>query len=97
MATPAVRHAAKDIGTIRFSAHSRQRMLKRGVQFSAGQLARIEEALITLQHKGSRTSVVMVDGAALVVSVPQATVVTVVDQAGLRDQVFTNIDSAVFA
>ncbi|PLX91132.1 MAG: flagellar protein [Desulfuromonas sp.] len=84
-------------GSLRFSAHSRQRMDKRGLYFTAEQLGRIETALATLQHKGSRTSVIMVDNAALVVSVSQATVVTVVDQAGLRDQVFTNIDSAVFA
>nr|WP_320048866.1 TIGR02530 family flagellar biosynthesis protein [uncultured Desulfuromonas sp.] len=82
---------------IRFSAHSRQRMMKRGLDFTAAQLARVEQALVTLKAKGSRTSVVMLDDAALVVSVPQSTVVTVVDREQLREQVFTNIDSAVFA
>ncbi len=72
-------------------------MMKRGLDFTAAQLARVEQALVTLKAKGSRTSVVMLDDAALVVSVPQSTVVTVVDREQLREQVFTNIDSAVFA
>ena len=96
MATTAFKQPTQVSG-IRFSAHSRQRMIKRGLDFTNAQLARIEQALATLQAKGSRTSVVMLDDAALVVSVPQATVVTVVDREQLREQVFTNIDSAVFA
>ena len=97
MAAAAVKPLVREDGGIRFSAHSRQRMLKRGLHFSSAQMSRIEDALTTLRNKGSRTSVVMVDGAVLVVSVTQSTVVTVVDQDGLRDQVFTKIDSAVFA
>lgn len=82
---------------LRFSSHSQQRMAKRGVSFSHKQLERLENALKTLVGKGSRTSVVMVDETALVVSVKDGMVVTVVDRSALRDQVFTNIDSAVFA
>ena len=37
----------------------------------------------------------MVDNVALVVSVKNRTVITAVDQESLKDNVFTNIDSAV--
>ena len=39
----------------------------------------------------------MVDDLALVVSVKNRTVITVTDRDGLRDNVFTNIDGAVFS
>lgn len=80
-----------------FSRHSRQRMAKRGVAFSAPELERIQRALHTLARKGSRMAVVLLDGAALVVSVMENTVVTVVESSRLREQVFTQIDSAIVA
>ena len=55
------------------------------------------EGLAKAAAKGGRDSLVLVDGTAFVVSVPNRTVVTAVDQAHMRDQVFTNIDSAVIA
>jgi flagellar operon protein len=45
--------------------------------------------------KGARESLVMMDDVALVVSVKNRTVITAVDRAHLKDNVFTNIDSAV--
>ena len=50
-----------------------------------------------LAAKGGRESLVLVDRMAFVVSVKNRTVITAVDQAGMRDQVFTNIDSAVLS
>ena len=47
--------------------------------------------------KGSRDSVVFVDGTAYVVSVTNNTVITAVGSEHMRQQVFTNIDSAVIA
>ena len=38
-----------------------------------------------------------VDGTAFVVAVPKRTVLTAVDPEHMREQVFTNIDSAVIA
>ena len=45
--------------------------------------------------KGAKESLVLVDNAALVVSIKNRTVITAVDQAHLKENVFTNIDSAV--
>ena len=47
--------------------------------------------------KGSRDSVVFVDGTAFVVSIRNKTVITAVDREHMREHVFTNIDSAVIA
>ena len=46
-------------------------------------------------QKGAKESLVMVDNVALVVSVRNRTVITAVPQEHLKDNVFTNIDSAV--
>ena len=45
--------------------------------------------------KGCKESLVLVDNAALVVSIKNRTVITAVDKESLTDNVFTNIDSAV--
>ena len=47
--------------------------------------------------KGARESLVLMDQTAFVVSVPNRTVITVVDQPNLKQNVFTNIDSAIIA
>ncbi len=80
-----------------FSRHAEQRMQQRGISFSPTQMGRLEEAVSRASAKGSKDSLVMVDETALVVSVKNNTVVTVADRDQLKQNVFTNIDSAVFA
>jgi flagellar operon protein len=80
-----------------FSSHSQQRMFKRGVVFTQIQLDRLHSALKILAGKGGKTAMVMLDETALVVSIKDWKVVTVIDRCGLREQAFTNIDSAIFA
>jgi flagellar operon protein len=82
---------------LQFSRHALARMESRGIQFSREELGRIEQAVQAAQSKGSRDSLVLLGGNALVVSVKHGTVVTVVDQQSLNGNVFTNIDSAVIA
>lgn len=93
-------HASKDIsGTpgLRFSKHALQRVQRRGIDVSPPTLARLADGVGRAAGKGSRESVVLIDGTAFVVSVPSRTVITAVGAAHMRDQVFTNIDSAVIA
>jgi flagellar operon protein len=45
--------------------------------------------------KGSRESLLLMENMALVVSVKNRTVITAVDNDKLKENVFTNIDSAV--
>ena len=72
-------------------------MASRGITMSGAELARLGQALSQVEAKGGRDSLVLLDDKALVVSVKNQTVVTVVERAGLRENVFTNIDSAVIA
>lgn len=72
-------------------------MNSRGIQFSPNQIDRLEKAVSEVDAKGGKESLVMIDDTALVVSVKNDTVVTVVDKQQLKNNVFTNIDSAVIA
>ncbi len=82
-------------GALRWSSHAVQRLTQREISITPEAQARLEGAVDKLAAKGGRESVVLMDGMAFVVSVTNRTVITAVDQAGMRDQVFTNIDSAV--
>jgi flagellar operon protein len=86
-----------DQGNVKFSKHAVDRMNSRGIQFSTNQIERLEQAVAQVNNKGGKESLVMIDDTALVVSVKNDTVVTVVDREQLKNNVFTNIDSAVIA
>ncbi|MEE4254002.1 MAG: TIGR02530 family flagellar biosynthesis protein [Desulfuromusa sp.] len=86
-----------DQGGVKFSKHATDRMQSRGINFSSNQMQRLESAVSQVNAKGGRESLVMLDNTALVVSVKNDTVVTVVDRDQLKNNVFTNIDSAVIA
>lgn len=80
---------------LRWSAHAVQRLSQRQIPVTPELQQRLEGAVDKLAAKGGRESLVLADRMAFVVSVTNRTVITAVDQAGMRDQVFTNIDSAV--
>ncbi|HIJ74526.1 MAG TPA: hypothetical protein HPP83_10540 [Candidatus Hydrogenedentes bacterium] len=82
-------------GQVKFSAHAQLRLRTRGISLTADDLARIGRGLDLAAAKGARESLLLMDRLALVVSVPNRTVITVVEQNEIEDTVFTNIDSAV--
>jgi flagellar operon protein len=82
---------------LRFSAHALQRIERRGITLDDSAVQRLQDGVQRAAAKGSRDSLVVVDGTAFVVSVPNRTVITAVDREHMREQVFTNIDSAVIA
>jgi flagellar operon protein len=82
---------------LRWSAHARDRLVQRGIQVTPEVAARLEDAVTRAAAKGSRDTLVLVDQTAFVVSARNRVVITAVDQEGLKEQVFTNIDSAVLA
>jgi flagellar operon protein len=92
-----VLHGVQADQPVAFSKHALQRLERRGIELPEPTMRRLGDGVERAAAKGSRSSVVLVDGTAFVVSVPNRTVVTAVDSAHMRDQVFTNIDSAVIA
>ncbi len=80
---------------LKFSAHAQQRLASRNIQLNQQDIARLSNGVAQAAAKGSRESLLLKDDLAFVVSVPNNTVITAVDTASARDNVFTNIDSAV--
>jgi len=80
---------------LKVSGHAQTRLQSRNIDLSQDQWDRVVGGVDQAAAKGSKESLVMVDNAALVVSVKNRTVITAVDQAQLKNNVFTNIDSAV--
>lgn len=82
-------------GELKFSQHSQERLRSRHIQLGDTEMKQLQEAVNRARAKGARESLVLMGDLALVVSVKNNTVITAVDGANLRENVFTNIDSAV--
>ena len=80
---------------LKVSGHAQSRLASRGIEMDGAAWDRVKEGVDRAAAKGARESLVLMDDVALVVSVKNRTVITAVDKASLRDNVFTNIDSAV--
>ena len=80
---------------LKFSAHAQERLQSRNIQLGTEDLVRLKQGLAQAAAKGSKESLLMKDGVGLVVSVKNQTVITAVDAASMKGNVFTNIDSAV--
>jgi len=94
---PGFADALRQASSLQFSRHALERVQRRGIELDRGTLARLSEGVSRAAGKGSRDSLVLVDGTAFVVSVANSTVITAVDSEHMKQNVFTNIDSAVIA
>ncbi len=83
--------------SLQFSRHALARVQRRGIELDPATLGRLSEGVGRAASKGSRDSLILVDGTAFVVSVSNRTVITAVGSEHMKDNVFTNIDSAVIA
>lgn len=80
---------------VKFSAHATQRLRDRHIALSPADESRLSRAVDQAKAKGARESLILMDRLALVVNVPNRTVITALSQGETQDAVFTNIDSAV--
>ena len=87
----------QEVDTLKFSNHAMKRLESRNIQLSPNELNKIQTAVDKAQSKGSKDSLVMMDSTAFIVNIPNRTVVTAVPVGENNENVFTNIDSVVFA
>lgn len=80
---------------LKVSNHAKTRLQSRELQMDADRWNRVMEGVDRAAAKGAKESLVMIDDMALVVSIKNRTVITAVSQDHLKENVFTNIDSAV--
>jgi flagellar operon protein len=83
--------------SLKVSSHAQKRLDSSQVTLTDSHLERIGGAMERATEKGANQSLIMLDNLALVVSVKNRVVITAVDNARMKDAVFTNIDSVVIA
>ena len=81
---------------LRFSKHAAVRLMDRNISLSDSQMERLNDGARKAGEKGIRDSLVVVDQLAFIVNIPKQTVITAMDQTETDENVFTNIDGAVF-
>ncbi len=86
---------AAQTSEIKFSSHAQQRMRSRNINFGDQELSLLQNAVKKARDKGARESLILMGDMALVVSIRNNTVITALDGESMKENVFTNIDSAV--
>jgi flagellar operon protein len=86
----------RELTGVKFSQHALQRLQSRNINIDQAGLAKLSSAVDKAAQKGAKESLVLMgNDLALVVSVKNKTVITAMDGASIKDNVFTNIDSAI--
>lgn len=80
---------------LKVSGHAQTRLQSRGIELSSQDWDRVLGGVDRAAAKGAKESLVLCDDVAMVVSIKNRTVITAVDKDHLKENVFTNIDSAV--
>jgi len=90
-----LQQAVDKTSSLKFSAHAQERLALRNINLSAQDLDRMNNAVSKAASKGAKQSLLVMDKQAFIVSVPNRTVITALDEGSMKENVFTNIDSAV--
>lgn len=80
---------------LRFSGHAQERMAASRRKLSEAEMKRLAQAVDRAAQKGARDALILMRDLALVVSVKNRTVITAVDGDRMKENLFTNIDSAM--
>jgi flagellar operon protein len=80
---------------LKFSAHAVDRLGMRNINLSAEDVSRMTDAVNKAASKGAKQSLLVMNNLAFIVSVTNRTVITALDESNMKENVFTNIDSAV--
>ncbi len=86
--------AAPPGAPLKFSAHAIARLQSRNITLTPDDVARMNTMADRAAAKGAKQSLFMMNDVAMVVSIKNRTVITAVDGDSMKENVFTNIDSA---
>ena len=84
------------VSELKFSKHATQRLSDRNISLSEEQLARLQKGAELSNEKGIKESLVLMDDFAFIVNTQNNTVITAMEQEKQGENIFTNIDGAVF-
>ena len=84
------------VSELKFSKHATQRLSDRNISLSEEQLARLQKGAELSNEKGIKESLVLMDDFAFIVNTQNNPVITAMEQEKQGENIFTNIDGAVF-
>jgi flagellar operon protein len=87
----------EELRGLKFSKHAQERLDSRQIRLNDTDMVSLQRAVSRAEEKGAKDSLVLLRDLAFIVSVKNRTVVTAVDGEHIKENVFTNIDSAVIA
>ena len=81
---------------VEFSKHAIIRAEERGIDITPDLIDQLRGSMIRAQAKGATNILAMDSEKAFIINVPNAKVITAITQDEMKENVFTNIDGAVF-
>ena len=81
---------------ISFSKHAISRVEERGIEVTPELMTRLAGTVEKAQSKGATNILAMDTNRAFIINVPNAKVITAISQDEMKENIFTNIDGAVF-
>lgn len=89
----AIKETDSSSKAVTFSHHAQKRMDQHGFKLNENDMHLLEEAVETLNAKGSEHSLILYDDLALIASIKNKTVITALKSTEMNE--ITNIDSAI--
>lgn len=81
---------------VAFSKHAFSRAQERGIQVTPDLMDQLAGSVSRAQAKGATNILAMDTEKAFIINVPSAKVITAISQEEMKENIFTNIDGAVF-
>ena len=81
---------------VEFSKHAISRAQERGIEVTPDLMDQLAGSVIRAQAKGATNILAMDAEKAFIINVPNARVITAITQEEMKENIFTNIDGAVF-
>ena len=81
---------------VEFSKHAISRAQERGIEVTPDLMDQLAGSVIRAQAKGATNILAMDTEKAFIINVPNAKVITAITQEEMKENIFTNIDGAVF-
>jgi len=86
-----------ELEKVKFSSHALKRLESRNINITNAELSKLQNALEKAEAKGAKDSLIMMNDTAFIANIPNRTIITALDVKESKENVFTNIDSVVFA
>lgn len=80
---------------VQFSKHAIHRIQERRIPMTDNVLQDLNSAILKAKKKGAKDVAVIGENGVFIVNVPHNIVVTIMSKAEMKENIFTNIDSAV--